>query len=653
MPPMRRSITATLLLLLSCPSALAMKSAPPPTSPQSTAGRGLTALIHYGFTPRTEAPFASAPPPANTEQWITVLADGGFEGAILTVKRSDGWCLWPSTTTERSIRSLGVSEDPVASLARACAAAQLSFGISFSMADRGHGDPSTYDQLVKAQLREVCTTYGPLSEVLFEGLDDPDRPACDWPGIVRLVRELQPATAINRLRGEEIVGIDVEAPDRSESARGKALSLRPNWFWRQSENEHVKRLEKLEEAWYETVGRGQRLILGIPPDSRGLIPDPDRARLAELRAVFDATFSVDLCAGVPVSARRQGERDLYEIRLGAGQAMNRIDLAVDAPVADLRFDLEAAAGTRAPPLTIVTNERLDRRRVLRFPTVVAESLRVTVRAAGPSGPAIAVRAFCAPPEVRIDSPSGAFAGTAILSMSTDVPGSEIRYTLDGQTPTRQSLAYQQPIALSRSVRIRALAFRGEQQSTRIATRDLIRFDESLFRPAIQFVRAPDPGLRLRRFDGHFPSLEELRMATAADESIVESLALPTGRPKGLYGLIYDGFIDVPSDGVYAFTMRSDDASRLYLHNTPVIDHSDGASWSGGRGGSRCAPDGIRSASSLFSNRAKTAFRCGGQDPGLTKRTCPLRAWLIDPALLALRRERRSPLKWMVVHTSNQ
>jgi Alpha-L-fucosidase/Chitobiase/beta-hexosaminidase C-terminal domain/PA14 domain len=588
MSPMRRSITATLFLFLVCRSAYAMTSTSRPTPPQSAAeqdarqgfDRGLTALIHYGLAATIDGADSSASiaPAPNVHQWITVLSEGGFDRAILTVKRSDGWCLWPSTTTERSTRSIGATDDTIASLARACASAQLSFGISFSLVDRSHADPSTYDQVVKAQLREVCTTYGPLAEILFEGLDDPDRPACDWPGIVRLVRELQPAAALTCLRGDNIVNIDVESPNRPGTPSGKALSLRPNWFWRQSENEHVKRLEKLEEAWYETVGRGQRLVLGVPPDSRGLIPDPDRMRLAELRALFDATFSADLCAGAPVSAQRQGERDRYEIPLGAGQAINRIEVIVDAPVADLRFDLEASTGTGSPLLAIVTNEKLDRRRILRFPTVVVDSLRLTARAAGPSAPTIAVRAYCAPPEVRIDSPSGAFTGTAILTMSADVPGSEIRYTLDGQTPTQQSMAYTEPITLSHSVRIRALAFRGAQQSSRVATRDLIRFDESLFKPAIQFVRAPDPGLRLRRFDGHFRSLDELRAATAVEERVVESFALPTGRPKELYGLIYEGFIEVPSDGVYAFTMRSDDASRLFVHNSPVIDHGDGASW---------------------------------------------------------------------------
>src|SRR6185295_6734180 len=44
----------------------------------------------------------------------------------------------------------------------------------------------------------------------------------------------------------------------------------------------------------QSVGRGANLLLNVPPDRRGLIPDVDAARLRELGATIAATYKTDL-----------------------------------------------------------------------------------------------------------------------------------------------------------------------------------------------------------------------------------------------------------------------------------------------------------------------------------------------------------------------
>ena len=47
----------------------------------------------------------------------------------------------------------------------------------------------------------------------------------------------------------------------------------------------------------------------------------------------------------------------------------------------------------------------------------------------------------------------------VATISVDAPGAEIRYTLDGSTPTAESRLYEGPFVINRQQRVTAAAFR--------------------------------------------------------------------------------------------------------------------------------------------------------------------------------------------------
>lgn len=55
--------------------------------------------------------------------------------------------------------------------------------------------------------------------------------------------------------------------------------------------------------------------------------------------------------------------------------------------------------------------------------------------------------------------SGTYEGTQTVTMSTSVKGAEIKYTLDGTTPTEDSLTYSAPFTIDKSTIIRAVTYR--------------------------------------------------------------------------------------------------------------------------------------------------------------------------------------------------
>lgn len=130
--------------------------------------RELTAFIHFGmntFTDRewgdgTESPELFNPTNLDTDQWVKVLKDAGFEMVILTAKHHDGFCLWPTATTTHSVAASPWRDgkgDVVADLRRSCDKYDMKLGLYLSPWDRNascYGDSPRYNDMFVAQLTE-------------------------------------------------------------------------------------------------------------------------------------------------------------------------------------------------------------------------------------------------------------------------------------------------------------------------------------------------------------------------------------------------------------------------------------------------------------------------------------------------------------------
>ena len=80
------------------------------------------------------------------------------------------------------------------------------------------------------------------------------------------------------------------------------VSIRPGWFYHETQDDKVKSLEKLKEIYYGSVGRNGLLLLNLPPDKRGLIHENDVQRLNEFSAFRKNTFQKNLALGKSAKA---------------------------------------------------------------------------------------------------------------------------------------------------------------------------------------------------------------------------------------------------------------------------------------------------------------------------------------------------------------
>jgi len=313
-------------------------------------------FLHFGvntFTDREwgdgrEDPQIFAPAALDARAWARTARAAGFRAMILTAKHHDGFCLWPTRTTDHSVASSpfrGGQGDLVREFVDACRAEGLRPGLYCSPWDRNHpayGDSARYNDVFIAQLTELLSNYGRIAEVWFDGAngEGPNgrRQVYDWPRTFAAVRRLQPDAVMFSDAGPDVrwignengvagdtcwstidpaaipwpgfdapgVGAHLQRgdPDGTVWRPGETdVSIRPGWFWHPAENGRVRDADNLLDLYATSVGRNSKLLLNVPPTRDGLLHEADTAALLAFRAGHDAKFgrAVRPRAGRPVT----------------------------------------------------------------------------------------------------------------------------------------------------------------------------------------------------------------------------------------------------------------------------------------------------------------------------------------------------------------
>jgi len=584
-----------------------------------------------------EDPAVFAPRSLECLQWVRVCAEAGLRGIVITAKHHDGFCLWPTATTEHCIRNSpwrNGQADLLKELANACKAYDLRLGVYLSPWDRNASCYGTaeYNDFYLAQLREVLSGYGPLFEVWFDGAggEGPDgrRQDYDWPAFFALVAELQPGAVIFSDAGPGLRWVGNEAGVAGETnwcllrwqefAPGHArpaelmtghedgtawvpaeadVSIRPGWFWHPEEDDRTKSIDELLDIWYSSVGRNALLLLNVPVDRRGLVPEADAERLRTWRKILDATFHRNLTRGARATASnvRGGAR-----RFAAARALDgRPDTywATDDGVtsAELRLELprpvlanrillreHVALGQRVRAFRVEVREdgtwrllargtTIGMKRVFRVPVVRVEALRVVVEDARACPPLAEVGLHAAPPRVRIEPPGAVFLERGRGELTADFPDAEIHYRLDGQEPGLADPLYREPLELTADARLVARAFRqGRSESLSSRAEFRVLEEEDLVR-GVRPMPGLQPGLAWRALEGAVDKVADLARArvVARGHCRAPDPALRTRSEDA--GLIFEGFLEVPADGLYTFALRCDDGSVLWVAGRRVVD----------------------------------------------------------------------------------
>ena len=318
----------------------------------------------------TEAEDLFAPTDLDCRQWAATAAAAGMKGIIITAKHHDGFCLWPNPESSHTVAQSSWRDgkgDVLAELSAACREYGLKFGVYISPWDRNdpaYGTPEYNGKFVRTLQDVHGGRYGEIFEQWFDGAcgEGPDgkKQEYDWPLFNSTVLGLSPDAVIfsdvgpgcrwvGNERGSACETnwstLDTEgftpgagAPPRDTLQQGNVygahwvpaetdVSIRPGWFWRESENDKVKSVDDLMKIWIESVGRNSLLLLNVPPDTRGRICKVDSLRLMEFRDAREAVFGTDLASGARIRKRHGGR--VWDITLPEHRTFDMVQLQED------------------------------------------------------------------------------------------------------------------------------------------------------------------------------------------------------------------------------------------------------------------------------------------------------------------------------------
>lgn len=330
-------------------------------------------LVH--FTPTTfenkEWGYGDADPSIfnptdfDASQIVEAAKAGGFRGLIFVAKHHDGFCLWPTKTTDYNISRSPWKNgegDMVREFEKATRAAGMQFGVYCSPWDRNspyYGTPE-YVRIYREQLRELYSNYGRFFISWHDGANGGDgfyggaretrridrSGYYGWDSTWAITRELQPSAVIFSDIGPDVRWVGNENGHAGETSwatftpvplpgKGKPgpgnighenlsagnrngvqwtpaecdVPLRKGWFYHPDQDSQVKSPEMLFDLYLKSVGRGASLDLGIAPDTRGRLHDNDVASLKAFGQMLKGTFGKDMAASATI---KKGSRALTD-----------------------------------------------------------------------------------------------------------------------------------------------------------------------------------------------------------------------------------------------------------------------------------------------------------------------------------------------------
>jgi alpha-L-fucosidase len=223
----------------------------------------------------------------DANEWVAIAKAAGMKYLVFTTKHHDGFCEFDSKLTDYRITNSPFRRDVVAELAKACHDAGMPLGFYYSPPDWHHPDYRTenharYIEYLHGQLRELCTNYGKVDIIWFDGLGGS---AKDWDSqsLFKLIRQLQPHVIINNRAG---LKADFDTPEQSVGAFQTnrpwetCMTICNQWAWKP--NDRMKPLAECLHVLINCAGRDGNLLFNVGPMPTGQIEPRQVERLKEM-----------------------------------------------------------------------------------------------------------------------------------------------------------------------------------------------------------------------------------------------------------------------------------------------------------------------------------------------------------------------------------
>jgi len=370
------------------------------------------------------------PKELDTDQWVQAAKAAGCKFAVLTATHETGFGLWQSDVNPYCLKAVKWRDgkgDIVRDFVNSCRRYGIQPGIYVGIRwnsllgihnfkAEGEGEfarnrQTWYKRLCEKMVTELCTRYGDLYMIWFDG--GADDPRNDGPNVEPIVNKYQPEClfyhnidrADFRWGGSE-TGM-VEYPcwstfpvpcshhkriesniDQLELLKhgdkdGKywvpamadtplrGANGRHEWFWEPDDENNIYPLDVLMDKYEKSVGRNATLILGLTPDPTGLIPAGDVQRLKEMGEEIDRRFSSPI-------AQTSGQKKILTLNLGKKQTVSYCIIQENIKNGERIRQYKIEARINGKWKTVGSGESVGHKRIEKFEPIETTELRLTI-----------------------------------------------------------------------------------------------------------------------------------------------------------------------------------------------------------------------------------------------------------------------------------
>jgi len=582
--------------------------------------------------------------------WVRMAKEAGMKYIVITSKHHDGFCLFDSKETDFDIMSTPFRRDILKELSEACHAEGIKICWYHSIMDWHHpdylprrewekdrtaegADFDRYVQHMKKQLRELVANYGDIGVLWFDGEWESTWNARYGKDLYTYVRGLQPSIIVNNrvaaaregMEGttkEGEFGGDFGTPEQQIPATGlpgsdweTCMTMNDHWGYNKSD-QHWKSSKDLIRMLADIASKGGNFLLNIGPTPEGLFPEASVERLHDLGGWMKVNGeAIYATQASPFASLPWGRCTRKESARGTTLYLHVFDwpasgtLRVPGLFNTVRSAYLLADGSRKPLMT----SRQEDAVTVRLPSGAPDSIN-TVIVLDLDGKAD----VSAPP--AIDTTLSIFIDQMAVPVSTERENLELHYTIDGSTPTASSPKVRGPVTITSTAMLRARAFRGGKPVSDIREAKFTKVT-----PVASVSAEVQPGLHYRYYEGDWDQLPDFARLTPRTVGKLTGISLELKRERERYGIVFSGYLRVPADGVYRFSLSSDDGSRLFLGEQRLIDN-DGLHGMQKRNGVVALEGGLHPIRiEYFNKTGGEGLTLSWSGPGFTEQTLPASA----------------------------
>jgi alpha-L-fucosidase len=258
-------------------------------------------------------------------------------------------------------------------------------------------------------------------------------------------------------------------------------SIRPEWFYHPGEDEKVKSLPQLMDTYYHSIGRNGTFLLNFPIMPNGLIHPSDEKAALDLAQAIKEAFADNLAENAKAEATNvrgnsrkfnaqkaiDNDKHTYwatddeittasvTIDFGKPTTFNRFMAQEYIRLGQrvISFTVEAQVGDEWKEIVAATT--IGYKRILRFPTVEANKIRLSITGSKACPLISNIGVYNAPQILTPPTIIRNQAGEVVITPAD--PESEIYYTLDGSEPTTNSVKYSTPVKTDGKLEVKAIA----------------------------------------------------------------------------------------------------------------------------------------------------------------------------------------------------